>query len=134
MKSMDVKRGPVHINVPLFEPLVPELDRKHFECGRQPFSVVPAAIQPGDACTIYDLLANKKVLILAGPSTNLEDTDAILGLSNIFHAPILGDPLSNMRRVYDERVITSYDALLSQKVYRDTLRQIVFTNWSDGRI
>ena len=64
----------------------------------------------------------KKVLILAGPSTNLEDTDAILGLSNIFHAPILGDPLSNMRRVYDERVITSYDALLSQEVYRDTLR------------
>ena len=32
------------------------------------------------------------------------------------------DPLSNMRRVYDERVITSYDALLSQEVYRDTLR------------
>ncbi|MFQ9506334.1 MAG: hypothetical protein ACLRZ2_07450 [Veillonella sp.] len=25
-----------------------------------------------------------------------------------------------MRRVYDERVITSYDALLSQEVYRDT--------------
>ena len=122
MKSMDVKRGPVHINVPLFEPLVPELDRKHFECGRQPFSVVPAAIQPGDACTIYDLLANKKMLILAGPNTNLEDADAILGLSNIFNAPILGDPLSNMRRVYDERVITSYDALLSQEVYRDTLR------------
>ena len=23
MKAMDVKRGPVHINVPLFEPLVP---------------------------------------------------------------------------------------------------------------
>ena len=62
------------------------------------------------------------MLILAGPSTNLEDADAILGLSNIFHAPILGDPLSNMRRVYDERVITSYDALLSKEVYRDTLR------------
>ena len=27
-----------------------------------------------------------------------------------------------MRRVYDERVITSYDALLLQEVYRDTLR------------
>ena len=122
MKSMDVKRGPVHINVPLFEPLVPELDKKHFSCGQRPFLVVPAVIQPSDVHAIYDLLRDKKVLILAGPSTNLEDTDAILGLSNIFHAPILGDPLSNMRRVYDERVITSYDALLSQEVYRDTLR------------
>ncbi len=36
---MDIK-GPVHINVPLFEPLVPELDSKHFEAGRSPFNVV----------------------------------------------------------------------------------------------
>lgn len=122
MKSMDVKRGPVHINVPLFEPLVPELDKKHFSCGQQPFSVVPAVIQPSDVHAIYDLLRDKKVLILAGPSTNLEDIDAILGLSNILHAPILGDPLSNMRRVYDERVITSYDALLSQNIYREVLQ------------
>ena len=29
MKAMDTKKGPVHINVPLFEPLVPELSRNH---------------------------------------------------------------------------------------------------------
>ena len=29
----------MHINVPLFEPLVPELDRKHFEAGRSPYKV-----------------------------------------------------------------------------------------------
>lgn len=39
MKAMDIKKGPVHINVPLFEPLVPELDRKHFEAGRSPYKV-----------------------------------------------------------------------------------------------
>lgn len=39
MKSMDTKKGPVHINVPLFEPLVPELDSKHFEAGRSPYKV-----------------------------------------------------------------------------------------------
>ena len=122
MKSMDVKRGPVHINVPLFEPLVPELDRKHFECGRLPFSVVSGTIQPNDMYAIYDLLKNKKVLVLAGPSANPDDIEAILALAYMFNAPILGDPLSNMRSVRDERVITSYDALLSQEVYRDTLR------------
>ncbi|MFC2444615.1 MAG: 2-succinyl-5-enolpyruvyl-6-hydroxy-3-cyclohexene-1-carboxylic-acid synthase, partial [Veillonella parvula] len=39
MKAMDTKKGPVHINIPLFEPLVPELDRKHFEAGRSPYKV-----------------------------------------------------------------------------------------------
>lgn len=122
MKAMDVKRGPVHINVPLFEPLVPELDRKHFECGRLPFSVVSGTIQPSDVRAIYDLLKNKKVLMLAGPSANPDDIEAILALSYMFNAPILGDPLSNMRSVQDERVITSYDAVLTQEAYRDVLQ------------
>ena len=122
MKAMDVKRGPVHINVPLFEPLVPELDTKHFACGRLPFSIVSVTIQPSDIYTMYDLLKNKKVLILAGPSANPDDIEAILALSYMFNAPILGDPLSNMRSVRDERVITSYDALLSQNIYRDALQ------------
>ena len=122
MKAMDVKRGPVHINVPLFEPLVPELDRKHFECGRLPFSVVSGTIQPSDVRAIHDLLKNKNVLILAGPSANPDDIEAILALSYMFNAPILGDPLSNMRSVRDERVITSYDAVLTQESYRDVLQ------------
>lgn len=122
MKAMDVKRGPVHINVPLFEPLVPELDRKHFECGRLSFSVVSGTIQPSDVRAIYDLLKNKKILMLAGPSANPDDIEAILALSYMFNAPILGDPLSNMRSVRDERVVTSYDAVLTQEAYRDVLQ------------
>lgn len=122
MKAMDVKRGPVHINVPLFEPLVPELDRKHFECGRLSFYVVSGTTQPSDVHAIYDLLKNKKVLMLAGPSANTDDIEAILALSYMFNAPILGDPLSNMRSVRDERVITSYDAVLTQEAYRDVLQ------------
>lgn len=122
MKAMDVKRGPVHINVPLFEPLVPELDRKHFECGRLSFSVVSGTVQPSDVRAIYDLLKNKKVIMLVGPSANPDDIKAILALSYMFNAPILGDPLSNMRSVRDERVITSYDAVLTQESYRDVLQ------------
>ena len=122
MKAMDVKRGPVHINVPLFEPLVPELDKKHFACGRLPFSVVGGTIQPSDVHAMYDLLKNTKVLILAGPSAYPNDIEAILALSYMFNAPILGDPLSNMRSVRDERVVTSYDAVLTQEAYCDVLQ------------
>ena len=122
MKAMDVKRGPVHINVPLFEPLVPELDKKHFDCGRLPFSVVGGTIQPSDVHAMYDLLKNTKVLILAGPSAYPNDIESILALSYMFNAPILGDPLSNMRSVRDERVVTSYDAVLTQEAHRDVLQ------------
>ena len=122
MKAMDVKRGPVHINVPLFEPLVPELDKKHFDCGRLSFSVVGGTIQPSDVHAMYDLLKNTKVLILAGPSAYPNDIESILALSYMFNAPILGDPLSNMRSVRDERVVTSYDAVLTQEAYRDVLQ------------
>ena len=122
MKAMDVNRGPVHINVPLFEPLVPELDKKHFDCGRLPFSVVGGTIQPSDVHAMYDLLKNTKVLILAGPSAYPNDIESILALSYMFNAPILGDPLSNMRSVRDERVVTSYDAVLTQEAYRDVLQ------------
>ena len=122
MKAMDVKRGLVHINVPLFEPLVPELDKKHFDCGRLPFSVVGGTIQPSDVHAMYDLLKNTKVLILAGPSAYPNDIESILALSYMFNAPILGDPLSNMRSVRDERVVTSYDAVLTQEAYRDVLQ------------
>lgn len=60
--------------------------------------------------------------MLAGPSANPDDIKAILALSYMFNAPILGDPLSNMRSVCDERVITSYDAVLTQEAYRDVLQ------------
>ena len=40
MKAMDTKKDQSNINVPLFEPLVPELDSNHFEAGRSPFNVV----------------------------------------------------------------------------------------------
>ena len=114
MKAMDTKKGPVHINVPLFEPLVPELDRKHFEAGRSPFNVVKPHYSSG--CN-YDntsrishvnntssskkdsLLGQyKNILILAGPQVDIAEAKSILSFATTLQAPILADPLSNVRR------------------------------------
>ena len=114
MKAMDTKKGPVHINVPLFEPLVPELDSKHFEAGRSPFNVVKPHYSSG--CN-YDNLSRishvnntssskkdcllaryKNILILAGPQVDVAEAKSILSFATTLQAPILADPLSNVRR------------------------------------
>ena len=145
MKAMDTKKGPVHINVPLFEPLVPELDSKHFEAGRSPFNVVKPHYSSG--CN-YDntsrtshvsntssskndsfLAKYKNILILAGPQVDVVEANSILSFATMLQAPILADPLSNVRRSYNsvdshsdkecidtsKVIISTYDAFLADK-------------------
>ena len=151
MKAMDTKKGPVHINVPLFEPLVPELSRNHFEAGRSSFKVVKpnygsvfdcrhendlthinnaVDIAHGNDGTneINDLFKRyERILILAGPQIDIDEAETIRSFGAALQAPILADPLSNVRRRYNSAdnqsnkegidtnnvVISTYDALLA---------------------
>lgn len=145
MKAMDTKKGPVHINVPLFEPLVPELDSKHFEAGRSPFNVVKPHYGSGynydntrDTSDVNNtsssnndsfLTQYKNILILAGPQVDIAEANSILSFATILQAPILADPLSNVRRCVNsvsshsdkdcidtsDVVISTYDAFLANK-------------------
>lgn len=148
MKAMDTKKGPVHINIPLFEPLVPELDRKHFEAGRSPYKVFKPNY--GDVFSYQNrsnntsntsnasdvsytknttdnsanntnnfnntnnannfnlLLAQyKRVLILAGPQINVDEVESIHSFAENLQAPILADPLSNVRRCHKTGAIVA---------------------------
>ena len=151
MKAMDTKKGPVHINVPLFEPLVPELSRNHFEAGRSSFKVVKPNYSSVFGCdnrnnlthfnTATDIadkpiskektnnLLEKydRILILAGPQIDIDEANSIRSFGEALQAPILADPLSNVRRRYNSVdnqsnkegidinnvVISTYDALLA---------------------
>lgn len=149
MKAMDTKKGPVHINVPLFEPLVPELSRNHFEAGRSSFTVVKPNYGSVFGCRhekdlphinnaidiahdntneINDLLERyERILILAGPQIDIDEANRIRSFGEALQAPILADPLSNVRRRYNSAdnqsnkegidtnnvVISTYDALLA---------------------
>ena len=140
MKAMDTKKGPVHINVPLFEPLVPELSRNHFEAGRSSFKVFKPNyssvfgfdnrnnlthinnaidIAHGNDGTneINDLLERyERILILAGPQIDIDEADMIRSFGEALQAPILADPLSNVRGCDTSNVVIStYDALLAGK-------------------
>ena len=138
MKAMDTKKGPVHINVPLFEPLVPELSRNHFEAGRSSFKVVKPnyssvfgfdnrnnlthinntidiAHNNDSTKEINNLLEKyERILILAGPQIDIDEADTIRAFGAALQAPILADPLSNVRGcVTSDGVISTYDALLA---------------------
>ena len=138
MKAMDTKKGPVHINVPLFEPLVPELSRNHFEAGRSFFKVVKPNYSSVFGCDnrnnlthinnainiahgndganeINDLLERyERILILAGPQIDIDEANTIRFFGETLQAPILADPLSNVRGCnISDGVISTYDALLA---------------------
>lgn len=153
MKAMDIKKGPVHINVPLFEPLVPELDRKHFEVGRSTYKVFKpnygdvfsyqnrsnntsnasnvsnvsdvsytknttdnSANNANNANNFNLLLAQyKRVLILAGPQINVDEVESIHSFAENLQAPILADPLSNVRRYYKAGAIDDNHEVASNR-------------------
>ena len=138
MKAMDTKKGPVHINVPLFEPLVPELSRNHFEAGRSSFKVVKPNYSSVFGCdnrnnlthinNVIDVAHNndstkeinnlleryERILILAGPQIDIDEAETICSFGEALQAPILADPLSNVRGCDTSKVVIStYDALLA---------------------
>lgn len=147
MKAMDTKKGPVHINVPLFEPLVPELSRNHFEAGRSSFKVVKpnyssvfgfdnrnnlthnnnvidVAHNNDSTKEINNLLERyERILILAGPQIDIDEANAIRSFGEAVQAPILADPLSNVRGCDTSKVVIStYDALLAGQALWNELK------------
>ena len=150
MKAMDTKKGPVHINIPLFEPLVPELERKHFEAGRSPYKVFKPnygdvfsyqnrsnnTSNVSNVSNVSDvsytknttdnsannannfnlLLAQyKRVLILAGPQINVDEVESIHSFAENLQAPILADPLSNVRRCHKAGAIDDNHEVASNR-------------------
>ena len=110
------KEGPVHINVPLFEPLVPERDSSYFRMGRSDkvFRLVTED-------TIHELgpvLEGKKVLVLGGPS--ITQPREVMEFANAIGAVVIGDPLSNLRKF--EEAISTYDSVLVHESMKEQLR------------
>ncbi|MBT8203379.1 MAG: 2-succinyl-5-enolpyruvyl-6-hydroxy-3-cyclohexene-1-carboxylic-acid synthase [Acidimicrobiia bacterium] len=107
--------GPVHLNLPFAEPLIPQ--------GSPPAATVdgvpPATTRPGPGLSdaaVSDLaerLSAQRSLIAVGPHGSPRQTDAVVALAAASGAPILADPLSGLRAGPHDRshVIGHYDSL-----------------------
>lgn len=115
--------GVVHINLPIREPLLPDLnDPSLFTYGRLK---EPMIIETGHRSLsghVFDLLADKlqnveKGLIVCGPHFDVSFIRAVYTLAEKLRFPIFADPLSQLRMSgsLSAYVIEGYDAFLKNE-------------------
>lgn len=122
--------GPVHVNVPLREPLVPEPleapvardhadgDAWHGRAGDAPYVRVSQPPRVPDGTAVDELArmlaAARRPLVVCGPQGDRALAGPLAALARTLGAPLLADPLSVLRGGAHDRanVIDAYDALL----------------------
>ena len=116
-RASDPPAGPVHVNVPLREPLV-ELG---WEEALRASSAAAVAVTPPPradareaAATLLSKAAGRKGIFVCGPANSDLPAGGISALAKALGWPVLADPLSGLRagthRLAD--VVDAYDALL----------------------
>jgi 2-succinyl-5-enolpyruvyl-6-hydroxy-3-cyclohexene-1-carboxylate synthase len=117
-ESMHGNQGPVHVNVPVREPLVPDFSLEGIWNGRSRTStsiVGNRSIDKSDIQVILDQLENLgEGVLVVGPQTDDSLGEVINELATKWNIPILADPLSQLRAGQNGKanIIESYDAIL----------------------
>ncbi|MFJ7729550.1 2-succinyl-5-enolpyruvyl-6-hydroxy-3-cyclohexene-1-carboxylic-acid synthase [Neobacillus sp. NPDC097160] len=112
--------GPVHLNFPFREPLIPKLDNALFQLTERPKGYVK--VHNGDLTIdneqfkrIAEQLSGKeKGVIVCGNIADKHFAEAVTRLSKELNYPILADPLSQLRsgKHSFENIVESYDTFL----------------------
>ncbi|MCJ7842707.1 2-succinyl-5-enolpyruvyl-6-hydroxy-3-cyclohexene-1-carboxylic-acid synthase [Lederbergia sp. NSJ-179] len=106
--------GPVHVNFPLREPLLPALDPYPFPEKQEEYETATGTFTlPGTTLErmASDMSRYQKGLIICGPMEQPSFSNAAIRLAKKLAFPILADPLSQLR-IDDPIIIDSYDAIL----------------------
>ena len=125
------RSAPVHANFPFEEPLVPDISQEHlFSYGRiEGHDVLPSIVHADRSLTMMDaekfaeFLDSHRVIVLAGEGTfsaqavhdqarRDREAQALLAFSERFDAPLLADPLSQLRSYGHPAVICGYDHIM----------------------
>jgi len=109
--------GPVHLNLPFHEPLIPETDIPPVSsCNTVSMALPDLTINPAQLKQLLTILPAGDGIIVCGPVPHI-DADfnhAISSLATTLGAPILADPLSGLRwgSHAQKQIICQYDTFL----------------------
>ncbi|MFY0762618.1 2-succinyl-5-enolpyruvyl-6-hydroxy-3-cyclohexene-1-carboxylic-acid synthase [Metabacillus dongyingensis] len=130
-KAISSPSGPVHLNFPFREPLVPDLESEDLwtSLNSRPKQVQVTAgssvIDVSEVQRLADLLSEeKKGLIICGELRDPDFAEAAVKLSSVLKYPILADPLSNLRTGSHDQssVIECYDAFMKDEYITEQLK------------
>ncbi|MGN8645248.1 2-succinyl-5-enolpyruvyl-6-hydroxy-3-cyclohexene-1-carboxylic-acid synthase [Gracilibacillus sp. HCP3S3_G5_1] len=120
-------KGPVHLNFPFREPLIPDFRIK----GAWGEDVVITHHFPFEETRISEealaaierqLYGKKRGIIVCGPHDYSDLANAVLYLAKKWQLPVFADPLSSLRLLTGENVIVeSYDSILKSKKVREQI-------------
>ncbi len=127
MQACAVPKGVAHINIPLNEPLVPDMATVDFSNARafKPFQFFTSEFDnPAFIKYFLENFITKKGIIICGPCDGIRSAlyyEKIITASALLNAPLLADPLSQFRAYEHENIITTYDAFLKSEHNKENL-------------
>lgn len=122
--------GPVHLNFPFREPLIPQLDEALFQLSERPNGYVKVhnsdlTINEQEINDIATRLNGKeKGVIVCGNMMDENFASAVTSLAAALNFPILADPLSQLRSGIhsNEYIIETYDTFLRNEDAKSFLK------------
>ena len=112
--------GPVHLNFPIREPLLPDMKEDYFSIGRERVVeqlIADSGKRVASNTTITELVNilsdHSKGIIVCGQIDDEHFREQVVALAKKLQYPILADPLSQLRKSeYSHYVIDCYDTFL----------------------
>ena len=128
--SLAAPQGPVHLNFPFREPLLPA--PYIFEANARPMTTAATGDGVSADVPMLNLTEARRPLIVAGPQCDV-DAASLFALAQRLGAPVLADPLSGLRcdPSASDVAIAGYDAFLRSTPLCDALRPDVILRFGD---